>query len=417
MMTALALYRQDLAARRDGSPALPRQEYYNALRDALHTELMQDGRSEWLETLLTDLNSGAMADIYLLDFAALMACHGLIVRGQPLRDTSLYVPYARSAKGDKLAWSEMRPDGNYRMRIPPELRDNLLALRRIGQQLPDGTEDNVAPPPERAAQRKFEQAQLLNRHLEKQNADLIAERDDLRRQLAELQEGHITEQLRYAAEARRLQMEAELEQEFAKERQAASDAFRQQYARELQHLEMRRFEADRSATALLGSVREEYRAIRADMQTQLENLQQQFARQTEHWSASLFRQETRLLARSYVSLYELNARGMTQLLLDAQEQSSPLLPALRQHQQGLHAQLVQLEQAMLRLGLQVEHPAPGMAFDPARHCLFGPATDLIPPMSATIRACVKPGVLLLRPDGVPDEALVRAEVTLGDAMI
>ncbi len=409
-MNAQTLYEQDRADRQTGSEDLPRQEYYHALRDALHTELVQDGRSDWLDSLLSDLDGGALTEIYLLDFAAVMACHGLIVRGQPMRDTSRHVPYARSAQGDKLAWSDMRPGGNYRMRVPPEFRQTLLDLRRTAQQLLEGPEDAVAPPPERVMQKKFEQAQILNRHLEKQNADLIAERDELRRQLGELQEGYISEQLRYAVEARRRQMEAELEKEFARERTSAKDAFRQQYARELESLEMRRFEADRSAAALLNGVKDEYRAIRADMQTQMQTLEAQIARQAETWRGSLFRQESRLLARSYVSLWELGMRSIVQLLTEAQEQASPLTPMLKKLQGDLHAQLTQQEQAMLRLGLQVEQPAPGMPFDPARHCLFGPAMGFGAAAGTPVGSCVRPGVLLLKDSG--EETLVHAEVTL-----
>ncbi len=408
-MHALELYMQDKAARRN---SLPRQEYYNALLDALHAELMQDGRSDWLDALAADLEAGTMADMYLLDFAAVMACHEMLVRGLPLRDASRYVPYTRSAEGERLAWSDMRPGGGYRMRLPDNMKKNLSELRLVAEKLPDGLEDPVAPPPERVANRHLEQSQILNRHLEQQNAALIAERNELRRRLAELQEGYISETLQFACEARRREMEAELEAQFAAERDQAAEAFRRQYQKELLTLEGRRFEADRLGPTFVSGVQEEYRAIRAEMQGQLQRLQAHIDGQLAGWERSLFRAESRMLAQSFVSLCALNGSTLLPLLTEAQAQASPLMPQLARLQSDFHTRLMQLEQAMVRLGLTVVRPAPGAPYDPGCHTLTGVADAAVPPAGTPIRSCVLPGVLLTREEGAAPEVLVPAEVTL-----
>ena len=89
-MKALEIYEQDIIDREAGNP-LPRQQYYTALRAALYRELMQQGYSEWLEELLLSLREG-MEKIYVLDYAALMECHSMIVSGRDMRDATEFVP-------------------------------------------------------------------------------------------------------------------------------------------------------------------------------------------------------------------------------------------------------------------------------------------------------------------------------------
>ncbi len=411
-MTAWDICQSDRVARDAGENITPRQEYYHTLRDALYQELTRDGRSELLDAWAADMQSGALTDMYLLDFAAMMACHGLIVRGQPLRDTSRHVPYARNAHGDKLRWAEMRPTNAYVIRVAPEVLASVEELRAASQTAPEPPDDAIAPPPESVAQRKFEQAQALNRRLEQQNAELIAERDALRSELRALQEGYISESLRTAAQARRVQMEEALARENAAQRAAATEAFRTQYAKELALLESRRFAVEREAQANLCAMAEEYRAVRADMRAQIDALQAQLAQQSAAWERQLYRAESRMLAQSYLSLSDLNATDMVRLLTDAEIHAAPapVMTALKAMQEALHAQLVQLEQAMLRLGLQVIRPGKGEAFDGALHQVTGAVTGDVPGDGLPIRACVRPGVVLLKREGA--EALVKAEVKL-----
>ncbi|MBQ8202176.1 MAG: hypothetical protein IJZ74_10485 [Clostridia bacterium] len=413
-MSALDIFHQDRATRNTGVGIGPRQEYFTALRDALHAELIRSGRSELLENILEEIQAGALTDMYLLDFAALMECHRLIVRRQPLRDTSRHVPYARSARGDKLAWADMRPAGTYLMRVTEDLTRSLQELSSVSAQMVGMRDDTVAPSADSVAQRKFEQAHALNVRLEQQNAELIAERDELRRQLKALQEGYISEQLRYAAEVRRQEMEADLARQYARQREAATEAFRQQFAQELTQMEAQRSEDDQHAAGLLSAVADEYAAVRTCMMSSLQTLQEQIAGQLAGWQHTLWRSESRMLAQCYVSHSGLVGQTMTQLIADAQMMGAPdaMMEQLMQLHSSLHAQLRQLEQAMLRLGLQVVRPAPGTPFDPELHCLAGAVTGEGIASDAVVQQCVRPGVAMVKDGTAACTSLVRAEVTL-----
>ena len=122
-MKALEIYEQDIIDREAGNP-LPRQQYYTALRDALYRELMQQGYSEWLEELLLSLREG-MEKIYVLDYAALMECHSMIVSGRDMRDATEFVPHLH-LRGEKAAWSALEKPGSFLMTfvqsgMPPRL--------------------------------------------------------------------------------------------------------------------------------------------------------------------------------------------------------------------------------------------------------------------------------------------------------
>ena len=91
-MKALEVYQQDILDQEAGK-GQPRQQYYTALRDALHRELMQDGYSELLEKLLQEIRGGDMEHLYAVDYAVLMECHSMIVLGHAMRDVTEYVPH------------------------------------------------------------------------------------------------------------------------------------------------------------------------------------------------------------------------------------------------------------------------------------------------------------------------------------
>ena len=404
-MKALEIFEQDIADREQGTP-LPRQQYYTALRDALYRELMQQGYSDYLETMLLEIRGG-MEVIYVLDYAALMECHSMIVLGRDMRDAAEYVPHLH-LRGAKARWDALEGAGSLLMPVARDLPEKLRQLRAVSRQLVDARDDTVIPQADDAAQREIEQVHLLNKMLDERCRALQQERDELQARLRQMEEGVITEQVRYAIEARRIQEEEALRQTYAAQQEAAREAYRMQFGEEMSAARQRQ-EADAQQIAKLReTAAAEYAAIRKDLGDDLTRLTQLVSSQMAKWQNALDRSECRMLAQSYTSLYELYAKSMTELVLDAQcaGTDEALLAKLAEMQNQLRSRLNQLEQAMLRLGLTVIRPAEGEAFNSAYHM---PAD--IPAATADalhIARCLCPGVML---HGA-QEALVRAEVAL-----
>ncbi len=397
-MKALEIFEQDIIDREAGNP-LPRQQYYAALRDALYRELMHQGYSEWLEEMLLRQRAGELEKIYVVDYAALMECHSMIVLGRDMRDATEHVPHLH-LRGEKAKWDALEKPGSFLMPVKADMVEKFKQLRAVSRQLVDARDDSVLPQADDAAQREIEQVHTLNKMLDERCKALQAERDELQTRLHMLEEGVITEQVRYAIEARRIQEEDALAQTYEAQRAAAREAFREQFALEQEHARLRREEDARELADMHQRAAGDYAAQRAVMAEDLRQITQLLEGRFAAWEQALTRSECRMLAQSYVSLHDLAENTVAALVLNAQCAGTDaiLLQGLAEVQTQLHGRINQLEQAMARLGLVVLRPQRGEPVNPAYH--------LAANGGMTITRCIRPGVLA---QGAK-EALLRAEV-------
>lgn len=402
-MKALSLYEQDRTDRAGGE-AMPRQQYYTSLRDALCRELMQQGYSELLEQLLLDVRGG-QEKIYVLDYAALTECHSMIVLGREMRDATEYVPHLH-LRGERARWAALEGPGSFLMPVTRDMADQLRQLRAVSRQLVDARDHTVIPQADDAAQREIEQVHTLNRMLDERCKALQAERDELQSRLRALEEGVITEQVRYAIQARRLQEEEALRQSYAAQREAAKNAFREQFAREQAEAAERRAEEERALSGLREAAAQDYGAIRREMARELSGVTSLLQERIGAWQSALQRSEALMLAQCYAALHGLAEGQMDGVVLQAQD-GGEILPALAALQASLRSRVRQLETALLRLGLTVIRPAGGEAFNSAYHVPAGVAAAGA--QGGRIARCVTPGVMAQG----GQEAILRAEVELG----
>ena len=403
-MNAKALREQDMA-QRGQADCLTRQTYYYQLRDALYDELMQQGWCELLEELLLDWRGEASPRIYVLDYAALMECYSMIVGSKKPRDATEFAPHL-NLRGERAAWAALDQPGAFLMPVPQEMPEKMRQLRAVSRQLVDARDDTVIPQADDAALREVDQVHALNKLLDDRCRALQRERDELQARVRLLEEGVITEQVRYAIEARRLQEEEALRLSYEAQREAAKAAFREQYALE-QEEENRRREKEASDLAdLRADAAVEYAAVRREVAGDLASLMQIMQEKLTAWEAGLERSEALMLAQSYIALHDLCSRGADALVLEAKCTDAPetLLQAAMNLQSDMRSRVQQLEQAMLRLGMTVLRPREGEGYDSAYHVAAGAAAE-----GALIARCIHPGVVL---QGTK-EALVRAEVALG----
>ena len=400
-MKALEIYQQDIVDREAGNP-LPRQQYYAALRDAIYRELMQQGYCDLLEQFLLDLRDG-MEKIYVVDYAALMECHSMIVLGRDMRDATEFVPHLH-LRGERAAWSALERPGSFLMPVSRDMTEKLRQLRAVSRQLVDARDDTVIPQADDAAQREIEQVHTLNKMLDDRCKALQQERDELQQRLRLLEEGIITEQVRYAIEARRLQEEEALRQTYEAQREAGREAFRAQFASEQAEELCRREEAEQALGVLREDIAQDYAAVRQEMAADLRRLTAQLEEKAQAWSANLDRAECRMLAQSYAALHELAAGSMARLALEAQcaGTDAAVLAGIADVQGQLQDRLRQLETAMARLGLIVLRPEAGEVFNSAYHMAVGACAG------AVVTRCVSPGVAVRG----AQEALFKAEVEL-----
>lgn len=399
-MKALEIYEQDIIDREAGNP-LPRQQYYTALRDALYRELMQQGYSEWLEELLLSLREG-MEKIYVLDYAALMECHSMIVSGRDMRDATEFVPHLH-LRGEKAAWSALEKPGSFLMPVKSDMTEKFKQLRSVSRQLVDARDDSVMPQADDAAQREIEQVHTLNKLLDERCKALQQERDELQSRLNMLEEGVITEQVRYAIEARRIQEEEALAQTYEAQRQRARDAFRTQFAKEQEDARLRREEEAQSVIDMRARAAQDGISLRITMAEDLKSLAKQLEDSAAAWEESIRRSECKMLAQSYVAFHALWTQSLDQLILQAQcaGTDAAVLSGMAEFHQQLGSRLRQLETALARLGLVILRPEVGEPYNPAYHLSTG-----VP--GARVARCITPGVIV---QGAR-EALLRAEVEL-----
>lgn len=405
-MQALEIYQQDRTDRAQGDP-LPRQQYYTALRDALHRELMHRGYSDLLEQLLLDIRSGLMEKIYVVDYAALMECHSMIVLGRDMRDATEFVPHLH-LRGEKASWADLEGPGSFLMTVKGDIVEKLKQLRAVSRQLVDARDDTVIPQADDAAQREIEQVHTLNKMLDERCKSLQQERDEAVQRLRMLEEGIITEQVRYAIEARRLQEEEALRQTYEAQREAAKAAFREQFLEEQEAARLVRGENERALEAMRETAAADYAAARTSLAGDLRQLTALLETKINAWDNTLDRAECRMLAQSYAALHTLCGVFLDKLALDAASTGadSAVLAGIAEGQRQLRDRVRQLETAINRLGLTILRPAAGEAFNGAYHVAVGVSAGAVG--DTIIARCITPGVT------VPGagEALLKAEVEL-----
>lgn len=402
-MTALEIYQQDIDSQQQGT-VQPRQQFFMQLRDALYQELTEQGYSELLEQLYREVRDGNMKKIYVVDYAVLMACHSMIVLGKSMRDASEYVPHLQK-RGARVTWAELEQSGGNLMPVTQELIAQLRQLRAVSRQLVEARDSSVTPQAGDAAQREIDRVHFLNKMLEERNKDLLEEKEALQARVDFLEQNVITEQVRYAIEAKRIEAEEELRIQREANQAAAKEAFRTQYAAEQAAEAARREEAERAFAADRAEAAKEYSAVRWSMGNDLRQLSALLEAKINAWDRGLDRAECRLLANCYVGLHDLLTHTVARAVLDARcaGTGEAVLASLAEVERGLGDRVHQLEQAMARLGLTVLRPAAGDAFDGAFHLAAGNGAD-----GAVIEACVRPGVMVQGASG----ALVKAEVRL-----
>jgi len=398
-MTALEIYREDRQNRRNPQARRPRQEYFLLLRDALHEELAEEGRSEFLEEMIAECGGKALP---VLEFAALRECFAAIVDGRSMKDASEFVPHILRGEDQPLRWSDLEKGASFRV-DDPLMPDMLLWLRNVSWQLVSARDQTPATGAERVVSREIAGLRAVNRALETDNNELRAEQERLRARIRELEEGVISQQLQHKIDNRRRQAEEDAAQEMARIRRDEERKLRETLARAALEEQRAREAAAREAAAQVEQRAADYAALRDEMQ-------QALAAQLERLQQGMHGADHRFLARSYAALSGMLRREMPLLTGSAQIHGADetLLGMLAGFDAALGTQLNQLEQALLQLGLQVFCPAEGEAYDGALHSP-GSARAGETAEGQVIAAVETPGVMLVKADG-RKETLVRAVV-------
>ena len=406
-MTALELYREDRKNRKIPEGRRSRQEYFSLLRDTLHDELMRDGRSDFLEAMIADCTGGKPLPV--LEFAALRECVAMVVDDRGMQDATICVPHIRKGEDEPLTWQELESGPSFRV-DDPQLPGMLRRLRTVSSQMVNLRDETVIPQAERAAQRDIDGLKALGKLLEEDNAALRKERDELRERLAEMEEGIITRQLQMKMEVRRRQEEARLAQELAHRRETAERELRQSLSAMAAREQERRIAADLFASERAAERAAEYAALQSGVQERLQALQEQLAGQLEDWRSSMHASDHRFLAASFASLEGAVRRLMPEIMADAQMSCTDerLHQGLTELNATLDAQLRQLEQALLHIGLRLYRPQRGEPFDSRLHSPVSASAQDAPEEEAVIDRVETPGVLRLLANGT--ETLVRAVV-------
>ena len=207
---------------------------------------------------------------------------------------------------------------------------------RAGDNL-DARDETLIPQADDAALREVDQVHALNKLLDDRCRALQRERDELQNRLRLLEEGVITEQVRYAIEARRLQEEEALRQSYEEQREAATAAFREQYAKEQELVRLRREHEEADLAAIRAEAAVEYGAVRREVAGDLAGLMQLMQEKITAWETGLERIEVLMLAKSYVALHDLCGKSADALVLEAKctGAAESLVEAAMDHQRSL----------------------------------------------------------------------------------
>ena len=400
-MKAVDIYQQDLDARGIGGEVQPRQQYYTLLRDAMHNELMRDGYCELVDRLYLACRDGDMTRLYVLDYAALMECHSMIVAGRAMRDASAQIPHL-TLRGKKVTWAMLESAGGHSVPVSKEICSSLQELRSVCQQMAEIREDGFAQKTEGASRREMESVQALNRILDQRCQTLTQERNELLERIRALEEGVISEQVGFSIEIRRRKEEEALQALYAAKRAEADAVFQQEYARLVRLHQAQQMEADRTAALLAADAAHDSR-LRHSLAEDVRSLQALLTQHIARWEGDMHHSDCRMLARSYTGLYALLKNSMAEAIITCGVSGAGerMMSALTALQGQLHEQVLRLEQAMLRLGLTVVFPQEGDAFDPSCHEAEDGAA------SGVIADCLCPGVTAGTGGEVLEKALVR----------
>ncbi len=401
-MTALELYEKDERERAQGQPALNRRAYFAQLRDALAQELSDDGYSPLLEKICINDRNEEDVILYVLDYAALMECHHRFVGGHPLRDASVHIPHL-FRNGAPVTWEDLDNAAKTRMVISQERRNRLHELRTVASSLHHARMDSFDigdTAPRQAVEQAEGVALLLNARCTK----LEEENRTLRERVQALERGLVDDAVQAQIHARFEQEKQDILAEYARQRAAAKEEFRAQYALELADLR----DAQGHQTAALLTEEADYRDVRREMAEGLENLWQQLSGTVTRWQQGLDRSEYRMLALSFCKLHTLLTVTLDTVVVAAECASTPapVLVGVRELQRQAAERLRQMEQALFRLGMRVIRPQAGEPFDAALH--NDTAVADASSSGGEIASLARPGVILI----ATGEALVPADVTL-----
>lgn len=404
-MTALELYQADAQAREAGDALTPRRAYFTELRDALYLELTHDGASPLLDQVVTGLRQKTLDEIYVLDYAALTECHSLLVDNQPLRDDETYIPHLLQ-HGQRVTWDALNAPGAYLVPTTRTMLSRFRALRTMCRRVHDARDETDRGSRETVSVQEAEQLQRLARMLDERCRDLESERAELLERIDRLEQGIIDRRLEKLIAERRAAAEAEINAETQRQREAATEAFRAQYAQEMASFAAERERAAREDAARQVDVTRDYDAIRQDMAAEMTRMQKRLETHITRYQQRLDRTEMRMLAMCFADAYPLLTTQLANLLLDARCAGAPaaLLESLGRFQTQCAERLTQWERALSRLGLTVIRPAPGDAFDPMQHALSAAVDGT--QSGGVIRTCLRPGVQHLSSGEVLSPALV-----------
>ncbi|MBQ2953783.1 MAG: hypothetical protein IJE07_09555 [Clostridia bacterium] len=389
-MTALEMYREDLAVRRDAENRTPRQEYFIRLRDTLHQELAVDGRSEFLEEMISGCTGAALP---ALEFAVLRECFAAIVDGRRMKDASQHVPHILRGPDAPLTWAEMEKHPGFRV-DDAQMPEMLLRLRNISWQLVSARDQTPAVMAERAVSREIAGLRAVNRALEEDNRALRTERDELLERVTVLEEGVITRQLQNKIDARRYQMESDLAAEMALKRAQAEQemhsALMQAAQQEQQGREAARREAMQEDARRAAACAAHTRELLETLDERLQEYRKRLAEADYHF-----------LAQAYAGLLATTSRETPALVGQAQAHGADeqFLQQLAAFSAQLNVQMNRMEQALLQLGLQVVSPEAGSGFDSQQHSPANATGSDGPAQEQEIASVETPGMQTIDADG------------------
>ena len=237
---------------------------------------------------------------------------------------------------------------------------------------------------------------------------LQEERDRLQQRVKQLEDGIVNEHVRRLIETRRQEEEEKLRRTSAEQIASAREAYRTQFASEMESARQRRETEAKQLEAQRAQAAADYAVVRGEMGDDLTKLVQLLQGQMDKWQKALDGSECRMLAQSYAALHGLWTKALARVIVDAQFTSADevVMNGLVQLHGDLRDRLVQLEQAMLRLGLTVIRPEAGEPFDGVYHVPAGTSAGAVG--ESRITRCLHPGVM-----AQSGEVLIRAEVELG----
>lgn len=331
----------------------------------------------------------------------------MIVLGREMKDAVDYVPHLHM-RGGRAQWSALEASVNMFMPVSKDMKEKARELRSVSRQLVDARDDSVIPQADDAARREIEQVHLLNKMLDDRCRTLQEERDRLQQLVKQLEDGIVNEHVRRLIETRRQEEEEKLRRTSAEQIASAREAYRTQFASEMESARQRRETEARQLEAQRAQAAADYAVVRGEMGDDLTKLVQLLQGQMDKWQKALDGSECRMLAQSYAALHGLWTKALARVIVDAQFTSADevVMNGLVQLHGDLRDRLVQLEQAMLRLGLTVIRPEAGETFDGVYHVPAGTSAGAVG--ESRITRCLHPGVM-----AQSGEVLIRAEVELG----